>query len=185
MPRPPGPRARCTRTTRASSTRRAARSKAGSATTGSRPNTGRCPRAIRSASSSSPMAAPERASTASRSCSPTTSCRPRRLFKPLEPNGWGWGIAVGTDRHLHRDAANGWPGDEYAYVPLSISFNDDAQVVHVNAGFVNRRDLDKVVGTWGIGSEIQLARRPLLHPGDLRQRSRAALRAGGACATGS
>ncbi|HLX22160.1 MAG TPA: hypothetical protein VKR38_02345 [Usitatibacter sp.] len=78
------------------------------------------------------------------------------LFKPLEPNGWGWGVAAGTDRHLHRDSANGWPGDAYAYIPLSVSFNDDAQVVHFNAGFINRRDLDKTVGTWGIGSEVRL-----------------------------
>jgi hypothetical protein len=80
----------------------------------------------------------------------------KTLFKPLEPNGWGWGVALGTDRHLHRDSGNGWPGDEYAYVPVSFSFNDDAQVVHVNAGIVNRRDIDKAVGTWGIGSEIRL-----------------------------
>jgi hypothetical protein len=80
----------------------------------------------------------------------------KTLFKPLEPNGWGWGLAAGTDRHLHRDSANGWLGDFYSYIPLSISFNDDAQVLHLNAGFVHRRDLDKYVGTWGIGSEIQL-----------------------------
>jgi hypothetical protein len=80
----------------------------------------------------------------------------KTIFKPLEPNGWGWGFAAGTDRHLHRDSANGWPGDAYAYVPLSISFNDDAQVVHFNAGFINRRDLQKTVGTWGIGSEVKL-----------------------------
>lgn len=80
----------------------------------------------------------------------------KSIFKPLEPDGWGWGLALGTDRHLNRDKANGWPGDEYAYIPLSLSFNDDAQVVHFNAGFVNRRDIDKYVGTWGIGSEIRL-----------------------------
>jgi hypothetical protein len=80
----------------------------------------------------------------------------KTIFKPLEANGWGWGVAVGTDRHLHRDAANGWPGDGYAYIPVSFSFNDDAQVVHFNAGVVNRRDLDKTIGTWGIGSEVRL-----------------------------
>ena len=80
----------------------------------------------------------------------------KSIFKPLEANGWGWGVALGTDRHLHRDAANGWPGDVYAYIPASFSFNDDAQVLHLNAGFVNRRDIDKYVGTWGIGAEIQV-----------------------------
>ena len=80
----------------------------------------------------------------------------KSIFKPLEANGWGWGLAVGTDRHLNRGTANGWPGDEYAYVPVSFSFNDDAQVVHFNAGFVDRRDLDKTVGTWGVGAELRV-----------------------------
>ncbi|HEY2628316.1 MAG TPA: hypothetical protein VGI57_04280, partial [Usitatibacter sp.] len=65
----------------------------------------------------------------------------KTIFKPLEANGWGWGLAAGTDRHLHREVANGWPGDAYAYIPVSFSFNDDAQVVHINAGMVNRRDI--------------------------------------------
>jgi hypothetical protein len=80
----------------------------------------------------------------------------KTIFKPLEPNGWGWGLAVGTDRHLHRESANGWPGDSYFYVPLSISTRDDEIVVHVNGGMVHRRDLGKNLGTWGLGSEVRL-----------------------------
>ena len=80
----------------------------------------------------------------------------KTIFKPLETNGWGWGLAAGTDRHLHRDTANGWPGDAYAYVPVSISYLDDQVVMHVNGGVVNRRDLNKNVGTWGLGSEVKL-----------------------------
>ncbi len=80
----------------------------------------------------------------------------KTIFKPLEPNGWGWGMAVGTDRHLHRDSANGWPGDSYFYFPLSISTRDDEIVVHINAGLNHRRDLNENVGTWGLGSEVRL-----------------------------
>jgi len=80
----------------------------------------------------------------------------KTIVKPLETNGWGWGIAVGTDRHLHREEANGWPGDAYAYVPVSFSFRDDEVALHLNAGVANRRDLKRQIGTWGIGSEIRL-----------------------------
>lgn len=80
----------------------------------------------------------------------------KSIVKPLEANGWGWGIAAGVDRHLHREAANGWPGDEYVYVPVSVSFRDDDVVLHVNGGAVHRRDLDRHIATWGLGSEIKL-----------------------------
>jgi len=80
----------------------------------------------------------------------------KTILKPLEAGGWGLGFAVGTLRHPRRESANGWPGDAYFYVPLSFSFNDDAWVVHVNAGAVNRRDLGRRVATWGLGNEIRL-----------------------------
>ena len=80
----------------------------------------------------------------------------KTIVKPLEANGWGWGIAAGTDRHLHREAANGWPGDSYMYVPLSVSFRDDDVVMHVNGGVTRHRDLDRNIVTWGLGSEIKL-----------------------------
>lgn len=80
----------------------------------------------------------------------------KTIVKPLEPNGWGWGFAAGTDRHLHREGANGWPGDEYAYVPVSVSLRDDEIVIHVNGGITRHRDLDRNIGTWGLGTEIRL-----------------------------
>jgi hypothetical protein len=80
----------------------------------------------------------------------------KTILKPLETNGWGVGLAVGTARHLKRESANGWPGDAYFYVPVSIAFADDAWVVHVNAGAVNRRDLKQTLVTWGLGNEIRL-----------------------------
>jgi hypothetical protein len=78
----------------------------------------------------------------------------KAVMKPLEANGWGWGFAVGTDRQLHRQAVNGWPGDAYLNFPVSFSLRDDAIVVHVNGGVVHRRDLHRDFATWALGSEI-------------------------------
>jgi hypothetical protein len=80
----------------------------------------------------------------------------KAIVRPLDVNGWGWGISVGTDRHLHREAGNGWPGDAYVNVPVSLSLRDDEIVVHVNGGAVRRRDLHRDIGTWGLGSEIRV-----------------------------
>lgn len=80
----------------------------------------------------------------------------KTIFRPLEPDGWGVGLAVGAARHPHREVARGWPGDAYFYIPLSVAFAGDAWVVHVNGGAVHRRDLGKDVATWGVGSEIRI-----------------------------
>lgn len=82
----------------------------------------------------------------------------KTLFKPLETNGWGIGLAVGTLRHV--DAGR---RDWYAYVPTSFSLRDDAVVVHTNLGFLRdgavRRDgamrRDRL--TWGLGTEVRLS----------------------------
>lgn len=80
----------------------------------------------------------------------------KTLFQPLEPNGLGYGLAVGTLRHPHRESANGWPGDYYAYVPVSKSFADDFWVMHVNVGAFRKRDEGRTQGTWGWGNEIRV-----------------------------
>ena len=80
----------------------------------------------------------------------------KTIFRPLAPDGWGIGLAAGVMRHLHREGAEGWPADAYGYVPVSIAFAGDQWVVHLNGGFVHRRDLDRNVGTWGFGNEIRL-----------------------------
>ena len=80
----------------------------------------------------------------------------KTVLRPLETDGWGLALAVGTVRHPKRETANGWPGDAYFYVPVSIAFNNDAWVVHLNAGAVNRRDEKRTLATWGFGNEIRL-----------------------------
>ena len=80
----------------------------------------------------------------------------KAILRPLETDSWGLGLAVGTVRHPKRESASGWPGDAYFYVPLSVAYANDAWVVHVNAGAVNRRDQRQTLVTWGIGNEIRL-----------------------------
>ena len=43
----------------------------------------------------------------------------KTLFKPLDTNGWGIGLAAGMVRHPQADAGT---RDWYAYVPASFSF---------------------------------------------------------------
>lgn len=81
----------------------------------------------------------------------------KTLFKPLETNGWGIGLAVGTVRHVDIDRR-----DWYAYVPTSFSLRDDAVVVHTNVGFLRDGALRSDRLTWGLGTEVRLAERSWL-----------------------
>ncbi len=76
----------------------------------------------------------------------------KTLFKPLDANGWGIGLAAGTVRHPHTGTHDG-----YAYVPASFSFRDDVVVVHVNLGWMREGETRRNRLTWGLGSEAQLA----------------------------
>lgn len=81
----------------------------------------------------------------------------KTLFKPLQTNGWGIGLAVGTVRHPDIDRR-----DWYAYVPTSFSLRDDAVVVHTNVGFLRDGALRSDRLTWGLGTEVRLAERSWL-----------------------
>lgn len=81
----------------------------------------------------------------------------KTLFKPLETNGWGIGLAAGTVRH---PVAN--TRDWYAYVPASFSFRDDAVVVHTNLGWLREGETRRDRLTWGLGTEARLAERTWL-----------------------
>lgn len=80
----------------------------------------------------------------------------KTLVRPLRTNDWGMAFTLGTARHLRREAANGWPGDPYVNVPVSLSTMDDRWVVHFNGGAVYRRDEKRATATWGLGNEVQL-----------------------------
>ena len=80
----------------------------------------------------------------------------KTLFRALEPNGWGWGLAAGTVRHPKIRPGPNMLGNTYAYIPLSASLREDKVIVHANLGWLR----DKASGldslTWGIGGEFKL-----------------------------
>ena len=79
----------------------------------------------------------------------------KTIFKALEPNGWGAGLAVG---HLRRrdDSTGGFARRLYGYVPLSVSFADDLAVLHVNAGLLRPAGESRHRVTSGVGAEVRL-----------------------------
>jgi len=80
----------------------------------------------------------------------------KTLFKPLETNGYGIGLAVGYAAHPASYAGHALRGDPYFYVPTSFSFNNDRFVLHTNLGARHARDQGKARGTWGVGSETMV-----------------------------
>lgn len=77
----------------------------------------------------------------------------KTLFKPLERNGWGVGLAAGTVHHPQLDkGARDW----YAHVPASFSFHDDALIVHANLGWQRDGQARRHEMTWGLGAQVQL-----------------------------
>ncbi|MDO8932801.1 MAG: hypothetical protein Q7U97_10435 [Rhodocyclaceae bacterium] len=80
----------------------------------------------------------------------------KTLFRPLETNGWGWGLAVGTVRHPEINPGPNLLGNTYAYVPVSASFLDDRAIVHANLGWLRDKATRRDNATWGIGGEYAL-----------------------------
>jgi hypothetical protein len=79
----------------------------------------------------------------------------KTLLKPLETNGWGAGFVVGNQYNPDKSMA----GDLYVNVPVSFSFKDDRLLVHVNSGWLHKRDSGRDLMTWGVGSEMALTER--------------------------
>ncbi len=78
----------------------------------------------------------------------------KTLFRTMETNGWGVGLAVGNARHPHQH--DSFVGDPYAYIPASFSFADDRFVLHVNAGVLRQKSTAQTRPTLGLGSETQI-----------------------------
>lgn len=83
----------------------------------------------------------------------------KTLFRPLEANGWGWGLAVGTVRHPEIHPGPNLLGNTYAYLPVSTSFNDDKVVVHTNIGWLHDRASSRNNLTWGVATELAISSR--------------------------
>lgn len=80
----------------------------------------------------------------------------KTLFRALETNGWGIGLAVGTIRHPQINPGPNLLGNTYAYVPFSASFAGDLLVVHANLGWLRDKATRSSQLTWGLGTEINL-----------------------------
>ena len=80
----------------------------------------------------------------------------KTLFRPLETNSWGWGLAIGTVSHPEVHPGPNALGNKYAYLPLSMSFNDDKALMHANLGWLIDNASSKGSMTWGIGGEFQI-----------------------------
>lgn len=79
----------------------------------------------------------------------------KTLFKPLTPDGWGIGLAVG--RSFERTGQQPRAVSHYFYVPMSLALRGDDIVLHLNLGVRDDRTAHRSFATWGLGSEIRLA----------------------------
>lgn len=82
----------------------------------------------------------------------------KTLFKPLETNGFGIGLAAGYSTV----AGDGQSGSPYVYIPASLSLADDRLFIHVNIGDLRERETQEHRLSWGIGTEIQASERLFL-----------------------
>src|SRR5205085_4870162 len=80
----------------------------------------------------------------------------KALLRPLDDNAWGLGIVAGTTRHPAREHDNGWPGDPFVNVPLSVAVLRDTWFAHFNAGAVRERESGRTLGIWAFGNEVRL-----------------------------
>lgn len=83
----------------------------------------------------------------------------KTILKPLEKNGWGLGLAVGTVKHPRAEMGG---RDLYVYLPASYSFAEDRFVLHTNVGLLREQEAGRTKVTWGVGSETELTSRTWL-----------------------
>lgn len=81
----------------------------------------------------------------------------KTLFKPLTPDGWGIGLAMG--RSHDRPGRVAAVASNYFYLPASLALRGDDIVLHLNLGAREDRSSRQTYGTWGVGSEIRLVSR--------------------------
>jgi hypothetical protein len=77
----------------------------------------------------------------------------KTLFRKLETNSYGFGLAAGTVRHPAVSPGPNLFGNSYIYLPYSASFADDELVMHLNVGWLKERSTEKNLATWGVGTE--------------------------------
>ena len=78
----------------------------------------------------------------------------KTLLKPLDTNGSGYALTLGTFYVNPQDGRNVW--SPYLNGVASFSFLNDRAVVHANLGAIRDRVADRDRGTWGLGLEALL-----------------------------
>jgi hypothetical protein len=76
-------------------------------------------------------------------------------FREMETNDWGVGLIVGNEF----TPGEGFSGDYYATVPVSMSFQDDRLIVHTNLGWMREKEDRRHALTWGIALETGIGKR--------------------------
>jgi hypothetical protein len=95
----------------------------------------------------------------------------KTLFKALEKNSWGTGLAFGWLRHPQTEPDRGFGANLYAYVPTSFSFADDRFVVHTNFGTLRAEEETHHRFIWGLGAELRVNSRLFFIPEVFSQRA--------------
>jgi hypothetical protein len=80
----------------------------------------------------------------------------KSLYKELETNSYGIGLAVGTIAHPNNIPGPNLMGNYYAYIPYSVSFNDDKLITHINVGYAYDKVLAQNRALYGVGAEINV-----------------------------
>lgn len=86
----------------------------------------------------------------------------KTLFRNLTTNDYGVGLAVGQIRHPSTTLGPNGLGNTYAFVPLSISTNNDKLIVHTNLGWLKDKQTNQQQMTYGVGSELQTSNRMIV-----------------------
>lgn len=77
----------------------------------------------------------------------------KTLFKPLERDGWAWGLGVGRVLHPEIYPGPNQLGNSYAYLPFTAAFAEDRFFLHTNIGWLRDQARRQDRGTWGLGGE--------------------------------
>lgn len=81
----------------------------------------------------------------------------KTIIKELKTNDYGIGFAIGSVQHPDdKTAGPNGIGSTYAYVPISISTQNDNLITHINFGYLHNRLSAHDRLTWGLGTELKL-----------------------------
>lgn len=86
----------------------------------------------------------------------------KTLYKELETNSYGIGLAAGTLSHPSSTPGSNDLGNYYAYIPYSVSFADDTLITHVNMGYTFDKASKNGRTLYGFGAEVNIMPRLMI-----------------------